>query len=71
MNYDPACRVVKTAKDDIFVFQQKAMEFHFDGNRPHGIRQWATCAWNADLFYGKVPAIKLIAAVSWLIAYLS
>ena len=53
-----------------FWFSGKALQFTFFGKRPKGVRQWATCLWNADIFFGKVPFLKTITLVAWLLAVL-
>lgn len=53
-------------------FERRAIHFHPSWSRkPKGLREWARCLWNCDIFYGPVPAVKLIAVVSWLIAWLA
>lgn len=53
-------------------FQYKAIQFRLIGGRhPVSPHEWLRCMWNADLFYGPVPTVKTIAAVSWLIAWIS
>ena len=51
-------------------FSGKAMTITGFGKRPKGVRQWARCLWNADIFFGPVPFLKSIAAVSWILAVL-
>ena len=52
-------------------FSERGMQFNLEGRRPHGARQWATCIYNADIFYGNVPFLKTVAAVSMLISWLT
>ena len=50
-------------------FEGKAMTIAGIGPRPKGLRQWARCLWNADIFYGPVPFLKVVALISWLLAW--
>ena len=49
---------------------EKLMVISMIGPRPRGPKQWATCLWNADIFYGRVPFLKTITLVAWLLAVL-
>ena len=51
-------------------FESAAFALRGMGRRPATLREWSRCLWNADIFYGPVPAVKL-AGVSWLIAWLA
>ena len=53
-----------------FWFAAKAMQLSVHGPRPRG-RQWFICLWNADIFYGPLPFLKLVALISWIIAWLT
>ena len=50
-------------------FKEKAIRFHVVGQRPATLYEWARCLWNADIFFGPVPFLKSVAAVSWAIAW--
>lgn len=52
-------------------FQNKAIVFCTHGRRPARLAEWIRCGWNADIFYGPVPFLKLVLVGSWLIAWLS
>ncbi len=52
-------------------FQYKAVQIAFGGDassRPAGIRQWAVCLWNADIFVGEVPFLKTVSLLSLLLS---
>lgn len=54
-------------------FEQPAITFyaHSMARRPGTAREWLRCLWNADLFFGRVPFLKCVALISWLIAWLA
>lgn len=51
-------------------FMETAVQFYVEDRvyRPRGLRQWLRCIWNADVFFGPVPFLKVVAVVSWVIS---
>ena len=55
---------------DDFWFSGPAIKFTGIGRRPRG-REWLRCLWNCDVFCHRVPFLKSVALVSFLIAFLT